>query len=138
MSPVRSPWRNVARHMSTLAFHEPPRMTRFTSLPGLGGPRGSNRRTLLVVGWAINVLAPFRHVPVKIEKAPAIGLLFADGVGLLAALSANHECCRSLSGVPKSVGSVPPARQGIFPFGFGGQAITIRRVIAVPVRCFSL
>ena len=31
----------VARHMSALAFQLPPRITRFTSWPGLGGPCGS-------------------------------------------------------------------------------------------------
>src|SRR4051794_12829561 len=38
VSPVRSPCLNVARHWSTLDFQLPPRMTRLTSFPGLGGP----------------------------------------------------------------------------------------------------
>ena len=38
VSPVRSPWRAVARHWSGLDFQLPPRITRLTSFPGLGGP----------------------------------------------------------------------------------------------------
>ena len=39
MSPVRSPWRSEARHWAALDFQLPPRITRFTSFPGFGGPR---------------------------------------------------------------------------------------------------
>src|SRR6185437_2355899 len=39
--PVRCPWRNVTRHASAGALQLPPRITRFTSFSGLGGPLGS-------------------------------------------------------------------------------------------------
>src|SRR5437870_3586413 len=52
----------------------------FHVLAGTGRPARIDGRAFFVVGRAVNVLAPFRHVAVQVEDAPAIRFLLSDNM----------------------------------------------------------
>ena len=91
------------------------------------------QRTFLIVGRSVNVLAPLRHISVQVEDPPAVRLLFADRVSFFRAIVRKPGVLPELVRLPEIVWAIFAGPAGVFPFRFGGQAITIGRVIAIPI-----
>src|SRR5256884_314629 len=105
----------------------------FHVLAGAGWPMRIGRRTLLVVSRTVNVLAPFRHVSVQVEDAPAIRLFLADVMSLVKSIVGKPRVFPELVRSSEIVRAVPSGATGIFPFRFRRQAITVRGVVTIQV-----
>src|SRR5437588_314324 len=81
--------------------------------------------TWLIVGRSVNVLAPLRHISVQVEDPPAVRLLFADRVSFFRAIVRKPGVLPELVRLPEIVWAIFAGPAGVFPFRFGGQAITI-------------
>ncbi len=66
-------------------------------LAGIGRPRWVEGRTLLVISQAVNVFAPFGHISVQVEDAPAIRFLFPMRNALILTLCGGASSALPLS-----------------------------------------
>ncbi len=97
----------------------------------LDGPSGTLRilhhpslLTLGIVFVAIPILTPFPDIAVHIVQTPAIGKLFAYRVCLSPRILLMPSIlAQQLLIVPKTICRLTPCPAGVFPLGFGGQAI---------------
>src|SRR5438552_3730254 len=94
-----------------------------------------DRRTFLVVGRAVNILAPFGHISVHVEDAPSIWLLFPDSMSLVGRIVSEPCVLPELVRLVKIVRAISAGATGIFPFRLRGQAIAIGGIVTIQVRC---
>src|SRR4051812_19152807 len=106
----------------------------FHVLARIGRSHWIDRRTLLVIRRAINVLAPFRNISIEIEDAPPVWLLFSDRMCLFTGVVREPRELSQLVDLSKIVRTITAGATGILPFRFGREPIAARVIIAIEVR----
>ena len=72
----------------------------------------------MIVGRAVNVLTPLRHIPVEIANAPGIGFLLANDVRLFGGIVGKPRALAQFVDGAKIVRAGGSGATRIFPLGF--------------------
>ena len=103
-------------------------------VPGFGGDFAGE---LFVVIGIVLIEAPFGDVAVHVVEAPGVGLFLADFLILQIAVVAEPRVFAEFRGViTEGVSGGRSGAAGVFPLGFGRQAIEVAGLCAEPLAIF--
>src|SRR5205085_932635 len=104
----------------------------------VGRPGWISCRAFPVIGWTINVFAPFGHVAIKIKNPKSVGFFLAPRVRLLLGILSEPCILSKLVRLPKVIRKLGPGVTGVFPFSLSRESITVGCEITVPISSFFI
>jgi len=103
------------------------------------GPAGILGRARLIVVFGIDIIAPFGDIAVHVIEPPAIRLFLPHPVGLPERVArvpgVFFQGARVTSEIALACG---PRAAGVFPFRFGGKAVSVGLEITLPRPAFLM